>query len=245
MVLAVTLGSLTYGYNAAILGNTFSKPAFYTYEKLDPTGPGEAHTGTLIALWNALTYVGGFFGCLILFPVLSSRFGRKMPLAVASVLVILGTGLTSGEINPAMLAAGRVIQGLGAGIFLPGCAIYPAEVAPAHSRGLLVGLHVAVIGLGFAVAEWIGAAFFYVHGQVDWRVPLAIEAGPSSLLLCIIYFLPESPRWRKSSRQKPVCLPQMRNRQVNSIHEGKSGRSRKDDGFTSHGQERSNKLVPS
>lgn len=85
----VALGSLTYGYAAAILGNvssstldkqsvlihklyvietkiantfrhqTLEKGLFYEYMKLDPVGPGKNHTDTIIAVWNTILHVGG------------------------------------------------------------------------------------------------------------------------------------------------------------------------------------------
>jgi MFS family permease len=205
VVLAVTFGSFTYGYCASILGNTFSKPTFYEYMDLELQPPGLAHTDSLIATWNSLLYVGGFLGCCV-YPLLSSRFGRRIPLAVGSVFVIIGGAMQAGEVNTAMLCVARILTGYGIGNFLPGCPLYQAEVAPAHARGLMVGLHASVVGAGFAAADWIGAAFFHVPGQVDWRVPLAIQCASPIALLCIIFFLPESPRWCEFPDIKAMSL---------------------------------------
>jgi len=172
---------------------------------LELVPPGLSHTDTLIALWNALLYVGGFLGCCI-YPIVSSRYGRRVPLAAAAVCVIIGGALQAAEVNTAMLAVARVITGIGSGSFLPGCPLYQAEVAPAHARGLIIGLHACCIGSGFMVAQWMGAAFFYVEGQVDWRVPLGLQCVSPIALLCIVFFLPESPRWRESSQVEPLFL---------------------------------------
>ena len=47
------------------------------------------------------------------------------------------------------------------------------------------------------LAQWMGVAFFNVGGQAGWRVPFAINCVPPCFLVVLIWFLPESPRWRK------------------------------------------------
>ncbi|KIW45754.1 uncharacterized protein PV06_04112 [Exophiala oligosperma] len=194
VVLAVTFGSFSYGYCASILANIFTHAEFFEYLDLDPEGPNASHANSLIAAFNALLYVGGFVGCC-LYPISSSRLGRRFPLGVGSVLVIVGGALQAGTTHNAMMCVARVVTGVGIGHFLPGCPLYQAEVAPAHNRGFLVGLHAAVVGAGFAVAQWMGVAFFNVPGQAGWRVPLALQCVSPLFMLCIVPFLPESPRW--------------------------------------------------
>ncbi|KAH0842468.1 Sugar transporter family protein [Fonsecaea pedrosoi] len=176
------------------MANIFSHVEFYEYLDLALEGPGVSHTNSLVAAFSALLYVGGFIGCC-LYPLSSSRFGRRIPLGVGSVFVIVGGALQAGAVHNAMMCVARVVTGIGIGHFLPGCPLYQAEVAPAHNRGFLVGLHAGIVGAGFTVAQWIGVAFFHVNGQAGWRVPLAIQCVSPLALLCIIPLLPESPRW--------------------------------------------------
>jgi MFS family permease len=140
VVLIASVGSLTYGYNISILGNALSKPAFYEYLNLPLTGDGAGRTQALIAAWNCLLYVGGMIGCLA-YPWISNNYGRKFPIFLSAVAVIVGGGLQAGTINSGMLCAARTIQGLSNGLILSGVPLYQAEVAPAKSRGLMVGLH--------------------------------------------------------------------------------------------------------
>lgn len=137
-MLTASIGSLTYGYNISILGNALSKPAFYEYLGLVPVG--NSHTEALIAAWNCLLYVGGMIGC-VCYPWISNRYGRKFPIFLSSVSVIIGGGMQAGIVNAAMLCVARVIQGLSNGLVLSGIPLYQAEVAPPHTRGLMVGLH--------------------------------------------------------------------------------------------------------
>ena len=108
--------------------------------RLDRTGPGKAYATSIIAAWNCLLYVGAVFGGA-LYSLVSNRWGRKMPIALGSSLTVVGGALQAGCVNAAMLAVARVIIGFGIGFLLPSIPLYQAEVAPPHSRGLMVGLH--------------------------------------------------------------------------------------------------------
>jgi hypothetical protein len=46
--------------------------------------------------------------------------------------------------------------------------------------------------------SWIGYGFYYVDaGGAQWRVPIAIQCVPTLILGIGVFFIPESPRWRK------------------------------------------------
>lgn len=188
------IGSFTYGYTASIMGGTLGRPEFYVYMELTLTGPGSGHTNSLIAAWNLLLYAGGLVG-VCFYPELSRRFGRRLPLAMGGVVNAFGGALSAGEINPGMLCAGRFFAGFGLGLILPGTPLYQAEIAPPHSRGLVVGLHASLLGTGMTFAQWMGVAFFHVGGQASWRTPLALSCVWPTLLAVAVWFLPESPRW--------------------------------------------------
>jgi hypothetical protein len=48
LVFFVALGSFTYGFNSSIMGTVFGLPSFYTYFKLDTTGPGAGYANDII-----------------------------------------------------------------------------------------------------------------------------------------------------------------------------------------------------
>jgi MFS family permease len=111
------------------------------------------------------------------------------------VINAFGGALSAGEINPGMLCAGRFFAGFGLGLILPGTPLYQAEIAPPHSRGLVVGLHASLLGGGMTFAQWMGVAFFHARGQVSWRTPMALSCVWPTILAVVVWFLPESPRW--------------------------------------------------
>ena len=85
--------------------------------------------------------------------------------------------------------------------------LYLAEVAAAEIRGRVVGTTGIMIGVGYASASWIGVGFYFVEaGNTQWRIPTAIQCLPPLLLTIGIWWLPESPRWRKYFRAYLLLL---------------------------------------
>lgn len=52
------------------------------------------------------------------------------------------------------------------------------------------------IALGYALASYMGLAFYYVgYGDTQWRAPLGIALAWPVLMIVVIWIAPESPRW--------------------------------------------------
>jgi len=74
--------------------------------------------------------------------------------------------------------------------------VYTAELAPAELRGLFVGMNGVLIAGGYAIASYMGLAFFYTTDpETQWRGPLGLALIFPFIMLAVIYFVPESPRW--------------------------------------------------
>jgi MFS family permease len=80
--------------------------------------------------------------------------------------------------------------------FLAVTPTYSAEVAPPKIRGLLVGLNGVMIALGYGLASYMGMAFFYAkEPAATWRGPLGLALVFPVIMLAILPFVPESPRF--------------------------------------------------
>lgn len=60
---------------------------------------------------------------------------------------------------------------------------------------MLADIHAIAINFGYTVIGFIGVGFYFYQSENAWRAPLGITILPPLLLLCIIYWLPESPRY--------------------------------------------------
>jgi MFS family permease len=95
-----------------------------------------------------------------------------------------------------MFIAGRVVKGLGAGLFLGTGTVYVTEIAPARRRGPLVSIMQFLICTGVALGFFIAYGTARIHGSTaSWRVPLAIQSGIAFAIGVACLFVPPSPRW--------------------------------------------------
>jgi hypothetical protein len=64
--------------------------------------------------------------------------------------------------------------------------------------------------LGTILSTWIEFGLSYVPGnpQFQWRVPMALQALPSVLVLAFIWFIPETPR---------TCFPFAKNSSLDRL----------------------------
>lgn len=107
----------------------------------------------------------------------------------------MGAVLQCAAANVGMMIAGRLVAGIGCGQILSVVPIYLAEASPPDRRGFLVGLQGMMIAVGFGVANWVGYAGAFAHGDGQWRIPLAMQLPVPALLCVLIFFIPFSPRW--------------------------------------------------
>ncbi|KAI7770668.1 hypothetical protein LZL87_014036 [Fusarium oxysporum] len=60
--------------------------------------------------------------------------------------------------------------------------------------GLVYGVDTGIIATTIA-HDSFKTYILYAKGDVQWRVPLAMQIPPAALLLVLTIFLPDSPRW--------------------------------------------------
>ncbi|RZK71905.1 MAG: MFS transporter, partial [Pedobacter sp.] len=103
----------------------------------------------------------------------------------------LGTALAT---NWPVFLVFRFLGGLGVGISSVTAPIYISEIAPARSRGRLVGLFQFNIVFGILIA-FLSNYLIGQTGEQSWRWMLGVQAFPSVLFYVLLFFVPESPRW--------------------------------------------------
>lgn len=92
--------------------------------------------------------------------------------------------------------AGRTIQGFGVGFLSMTVPIIQTEIAAPHRRGLMVGIEYTFLIGGYMLSCWVDYGFnFLLPGSISWQGPFIIQVVLSSILFCMSFFLPETPRW--------------------------------------------------
>uniref|UniRef100_A0A8C5D734 Major facilitator superfamily (MFS) profile domain-containing protein n=1 Tax=Gouania willdenowi TaxID=441366 RepID=A0A8C5D734_GOUWI len=191
--------SFLYGYNLSVVNApaVYIK-AFYNETWMERYGePVPAQTATL--LWSftvSIFAIGGLLGALCVSAVIRV-LGRKGTLLLNNSFAIIAALLLSlGEMSRSfeMLIIGRLIMGVDSGIALSALPMYLGEISPRHIRGSIGQFNSILICLGVFAGQVLGLP--ELLGQESrWNFLFAFLAVPAVLQLCVLPFLPESPRF--------------------------------------------------
>ncbi|KAJ5280402.1 Major facilitator superfamily domain general substrate transporter [Penicillium angulare] len=152
-----SLGCIMYGYDQGVMGPIL---VMENFENHFPTLMGANLQGWLVSALE----LGAWAGALIN-GVLADRISRKYAMMVAVVIFTLGTGLQAGAQNPNYFFAGRIIGGVGIGMFSMVIPLYQAEIAPPELRGSLVSLQQLSITIGTCISFWLDYGMQFVGGN--------------------------------------------------------------------------------
>jgi MFS family permease len=107
--------------------------------------------------------------------------------------MVVGGILQASAFHVAQLGIGRVLSGMCLGLQVATVPTWKSECAKPKTQGRWVMIEGGLQTTGVACGQWIGYAFFFTHGQIQWRLPVAIQLIPAVIVFCLIMFLPESP----------------------------------------------------
>jgi len=196
--MVAALGGFLFGYDAAVISGTISQvTSRFSLDEIQ---------------------VGWFVGCALIGSIigvlmagkLSDHWGRKVTMLVAAVFFSV-SGIVCASVNSFdQLVMARILGGVGIGVVSIVSPLYISEVSIAKYRGRLVSLYQLAVTIGFLGAyltnfqllhfsqsgtvlnnEWMSRIFV----SEVWRGMLGFCSLPAILFFCIIFFIPESPRW--------------------------------------------------
>ncbi|KAL6246992.1 hypothetical protein RBB50_006299 [Rhinocladiella similis] len=148
---------------------------------------------------------GTLFGALI-GGWIGDKLGRITTIGIACAWAIVGATLQCSAQSANWMFCARVLNGIGTGILNAITPVWATETAAYTSRGQFVSIEFTLNILGVVVAYWIEfGTSKYGDGTSPfiWRFPIAFQIVPLIGLLCVIWFMPESPRWLvKVGREK-------------------------------------------
>ena len=87
------------------------------------------------------------------------------------------------------------------------CPTYVSELSPAHIRGRITGLFQVIVVIGVAASYWITYGVqFLKPTSMQWRIPVGFQLVPVGLMLCVLPFMKESPRWLAAKHRDDEAL---------------------------------------
>ncbi len=186
--MVAALGGLLFGYDTGVINGAI--------------GPLKAHF-SLDANWAGWATGCALVGCAIgaaIAGVLSDWLGRKKVLILSAILFFISAVGTALPKDITIFIIYRIIGGLGVGAASMSSPMYIAEISPARIRGRMVSVNQFAIVTGFLVVYFVNY-FIALQGdqmwnqESGWRWMFGSEALPALLLLVLLFFVPESPRW--------------------------------------------------
>jgi MFS transporter, SP family, xylose:H+ symportor len=223
LTFVATLGGLLFGYDTAVISGAVSSIDAYF---IDPLGLAETARSSL----SGWTISSALLGCIIGAMVagwISTALGRRGGLMVAALMFLLGSigsawpefGFGAiGKLGPDALRPFifyRIVGGVGVGIASMLSPLYIAEISPSAIRGRLVSFNQLAIVGGILLVYFVN---WFVASQGDdawvkstgWRYMLASEAIPAAILLTLLMFVPDTPRWLVLRGRSAEALAQLR-----------------------------------
>ncbi|KAI0896168.1 general substrate transporter [Annulohypoxylon nitens] len=196
------LGGFLYGFSANAISGTLAQTSFIN--SFLTTADASSRMDGLLA-----TFFGGaFIGSIIQAPV-SNKWGRRNANLVAACISIVAGILQSASYQIGTLLVGRIICGVAGGMIAANSPVYMSEVAPPHTRGLLVGFQGIGMGSAYELASICGLVFSFVDNPVQWRLVYIVQTIAAIGFACSLLTLPESPRWLMENGKEGQAIAEL------------------------------------
>lgn len=181
----------TLGYDASVMNGLNILPSYTEYFHLNTATTG---------LNTAAAWIGDVLACFIMQPV-TDHFGRKKGIMLSAIVCFIGVILQAASQNIAMFVASRIIVGLGAQLSSSAAPALLGELLPAVTRGRVLGIFFSCFYVGSLLVSIINYGSQNIPSTWAWRLPSLLQLIPSAVALCLLPFIPESPRWLISKGQ--------------------------------------------
>ncbi|KAI0799943.1 lactose permease [Xylaria sp. FL0064] len=186
----IFLCSTMSGFDSSLMGSINALPNYTEYFGLPATG--NASTGIVFAIFQVGQIAGALFVWLI------DWYGRIWHIFFGCLGVVIGTIITGLATNLPTFIGGRFLLSFFATLTTTAAPLYLVEISPAAYRGTIAGTFNTFYYVGsiLATSSVYGChKYLEDQGNLDWRIPIWLQAVCAGLVLLVIKFFPESPRY--------------------------------------------------
>jgi SP family myo-inositol transporter-like MFS transporter 13 len=132
--------------------------------------------------------------------ILADALGRRNIIFIADILFVAGALIQAFSTTVWGMIVGRSVVGAAVGSASFVVPMYISELAPSAFRGRLVTVSSLFITGGQVVAYIVGWLFStHAHG---WRWMVGLGALPAAVQFCMLFVLPETPRYLVKTGRK-------------------------------------------
>ncbi|KAF9265000.1 general substrate transporter [Marasmius fiardii PR-910] len=199
-------GFSLFRYDQGVMSALLTAPQFEEIFPQTVASSDHPHNATLQSFLVAIYEIGCLVGALSCLWV-GDRLGRRRTMVTGATIMIIGAIVQTSSYGYAQMLVGRVITGIGNGLNTSTVPSYYAECSPATKRGSLTMIGGALITFGVMISYWIDFACFWASDtSAQWRLPIALQIVFAVIMIVVIPFLPESPRWLLKAKRPAEAL---------------------------------------
>lgn len=127
---------------------------------------------------------------------LADRVGRPKGICIGTFIFGVGAAIEAGAVHLAMFIVGRIVEGVGEGLFLGNLVVLICEISPIKTRGALTTGPQLACTLGLVVGYFVCYGSSDIQSSLSWRVPWIILSALAMVICGVsLLLLPESPQW--------------------------------------------------
>ncbi|PGH06090.1 hypothetical protein AJ79_06624 [Helicocarpus griseus UAMH5409] len=177
------------GYDGSLYNSIQANEIFLDYFD------GE-NKGIWAGIVSSMYQIGGIAALPFVGPI-NDRLGRKIGMLTGSVIVVVGTIISAVLTGPnvGQFMGGRFVLGFGVSIGSAAGPMYVTEISHPAYRGVVTAFFNTFWFTGSILASGVARGSASLPGNQSWLVPLWIQLLFSGFIICLVFFLPESPRW--------------------------------------------------
>lgn len=138
--------------------------------------------------------------------IISDKFGRKKSMAAGAAIIITGMIIISTAMTVAQFVVGRFVLGLGIAVMTVAAPAYSIEIAPPHWRGRCTGFYNCGWFGGSIPAAIVTFGTNNINSPYAWRIPLIGQGLACVIVICSVFFIPESPRYLMANGREEEAL---------------------------------------